>query len=120
MILGILICLFGWSKTATALAGALRSRLQILAGRSWGTYHRFVRGAYWESDEQELFRTDVHAVSIFAIDGYTDVERNATCIVTDRRLMMSDPKGNMVQIPLTAIRTTRVQRAYDRDSGFTY
>jgi hypothetical protein len=120
LVLGLLICLFGWSKTATAVTGALRSYFRVVAGRSWGTYHRFLRGAYWESGERELFRTDVDTVSVFAIDRYTDVERHATCIVTDHRLMICDHAGTMVQIPLTAIRTARAQREYERDVGFIH
>jgi hypothetical protein len=120
VVLGILACLFGWSKTATAAATALRIHLQVLVGRSWGTYHRFLRGAYLDSGEHELFRSDIHAISVYAIDGYTEIGHDSTCLVTDHRLVICDPTGTMLEIPLITIRSTRASREYDPDSGFTY
>ena len=98
----------------------LVAKLRTIAGVHWGRYHRFVRGDDLRAGERELFRTPVRAVSVLAFDRHTLIDTSATCILTDARIMVCGPKGNPVEIALSAISSSHAYREYDAATGFLY
>jgi hypothetical protein len=116
LILGLLI----WWPGQQEMRSAVKSRWQVLLGRRLGTYHHFLSGGNLASGEGEVFRTEVRSVSIYSVDRHTEIDRRSTCILTEQRLMVCGPKGNVVQIPLHSIRSAHTCRDYDPRLGFSY
>ncbi|MDQ2744902.1 MAG: hypothetical protein M3Z66_21765 [Chloroflexota bacterium] len=95
----------------------VRSQLRALASRTWGSHHQLLCGTYLERNERELFRTEVRAMRVSAFNGQL-VERRSSCILTDRRLIITDPNDGVAQVSLLDIRAIDTRRDYDPPTGF--
>ena len=115
---GMVMLVYMLGRADSGRAG--RRVIKAFASRTWGDYHRFLSGKQLESGECEVYRTRVQGVSVYAVERHTNVEKRATCILTDRRLMMRDERGGFVQIRLDGVRATHAHREYDSLTGFAY
>ncbi|GAC1330697.1 MAG: hypothetical protein NVS2B16_23530 [Chloroflexota bacterium] len=119
----LVLWLFFWflSRGRTPTRGTrVPQAARAIANRTWGEYHRFTKGAQWESGERELFRTDVFDVSVYSVDRYASVEKQATCILTDHRLVVCDPAGGTIQIPIADVDGAHVYREFSPRTGSSY
>lgn len=93
---------------------------KAFASRTWGEYHRFLRGGSMHPGEQELYRVRLPWVSAYAVDGPATVARNATCLVTTKRVLACDVQGGLAEVRLGDIRAVRVRRQDDPLGGPSY
>lgn len=100
--------------------GAIPVRFRSGWNRVGGNYHRLVRGKLWEPGEQERYRVRLVKVTAYTIDRHVPVQRRATCVVTDQRVVLDDAHATPIQIHRDEIRTVRVGRTYDTREGFIF
>jgi hypothetical protein len=100
--------------------GAVPALLRSGWNRIGGPYHRLSHGKLWEAEETELYRARLLRVTAYTIDRHILVQGRATCIVTNRRIMLDDAHTRSIQILRDEIRAVRAGRTYDTVEGFTF
>src|SRR5689334_23270102 len=102
---------------AVALAVLLRWLRQwdvgeslVAAGaRLWGhsddEYHRFLHGELLQSGEYELNRVHLQSFSVYAVDHHIAAKQQATCMLTNYRLLVRGARTRLVTVDLADIRS---------------
>lgn len=100
--------------------GPIPEMLRSRWNRIGGEYHRLQKGKLWEPGEQERYRGRLLEVTAHSIDRHIQVQRRATCVVTNHRIMLDDSRGRSIQILATEIRAVRAHRTHETSEGYSY
>ncbi len=74
----------------------------------------------WEPGEHELYRTELRSASLLVAYQHARLWDRATCLVSNRRLILHAAKGDAVHLPLTDICAVAAHRQWDSLHGFSY
>jgi hypothetical protein len=89
--------------------------------RAWQLYRRLrPLEEHWEPGEREVLRAPLIGVTSYSVDRHILMNRRSTCLITDRRMIVRDERGIVVQMRAGQVRTARMYRTYDAVDGFSY
>ena len=74
----------------------------------------------WEPDERELYRAELRSASLLVAYQHARLWDRATCLLSNRRLILQVPKGDSVQVPLSDICAVNAHHEWDSLGGFSY
>jgi hypothetical protein len=70
--------------------------------------------------ECELYRTELRSASLLVAYQHARLWDGATCLLSNRRLILCVPKSEPVQLPLGDIRAVNAYHHWDNSGGFSY
>jgi RNA polymerase subunit RPABC4/transcription elongation factor Spt4 len=111
---------FTMTMVADWLSGKrARDAVKRLLPRNWTRPLTVLPQTRWEPDEHQLYHAELLSASLQVAYQHARLWRKVSCLLTNRRLVLRVPEGDVMQLALRDIRAVTACHHWDSLDGFS-